>query len=139
MSLVTIVTCVSLSSCSKDEEDPNDGWADYYYQLYNVGTNLVDKDGNSLAESLLNEWKDGVGADSEYRIKIGHCDRKTAQGWFDQTIQAQVDLYKEAACEKLPENGVINYRFVLGKYDGDDGDVLHEAIIKVTNDNVTIE
>ncbi len=139
MALVAIATCVSLSSCSKDEEDPNDGWADYYFQLYSVKTNLFDKDGNNIAISLYNGWKDEIGADSEYRKTIGHCDKNTAQGWFDQTIQAYVNTYRESYCGTLPKDGFISFTFSLRDYNDALGAAWDDATIKVTNDNVTIE
>ena len=138
MALVVILTCVSLSSCSDDDEDPNDGWGDYYFQLYSVQTNLVDEDGNNLAISIKDEWKDQTGADSEYRTTIGHCNKNTAKEWFDKTIQAYIDAYTEAYCGKLVKDAVIYYNFSLGDYDGAFGTVSANATIKVTNDNVTI-
>ena len=56
LTLVAVFACVSISSCSKDDDDPNQGIGNYYFQLYTVESNCIDANGNNIADALKSEW-----------------------------------------------------------------------------------
>ena len=135
LALVAVLACVSFSSCSNnDDVDPNKGIGNYYLQLYAVETNCVDKNGNSIAGNLKEEWIKANNADAQGKKAIGKADNETARNWFNQFISALVDGYNEAYAGKnlLPENGWILYSFSLGS-DASYGGASENAIIEITN------
>lgn len=134
LALVAVFACACLSSCSKDDDDPNKGIGNYYFQLSSVDTNCVGTDGKSVANALKEEWISSNNADTQGKISIGKCDNETAKNWFDQEITTLVDAYNTAYAGKglLPDNGYIRYTFYLGS-DASYGGATSYATIEVTN------
>ena len=134
LTLIAVFACVSISSCSKDDDDPNMGIGNYYFQLYAVESNCVDANGNNIADALMSEWISATQADAQGNVTIGKTDNESARAWFNQNINALVQAYDEAYRGKnfLPENGYINYYFRLGS-DASYGGANEYATIEVTN------
>lgn len=134
LTLAAVFACVSISSCSNDEDDPNKGIGNYYFQLTRVETNCIDANGKNLSETFLSEWISANKADSKGKIEIGKCDNETAFDWFIQNINAMLQAYNEAYQGKnlLPENGYILYTFYLGS-DAQYGGASEYATIEVSN------
>lgn len=134
LTLVAVFACVSISSCSKDDDDPNKGIGNYYFQLSDVETNCIDANGNNYADALKSEWISANQADAQGKKAIGKTDNESARAWFNQNINALVQAYDEAYRGKniLPENGYINYYFHLGS-DASYGGANEYATIEVTN------
>ena len=133
LTFVVLLACVSISSCSK-EEDPNKGIGDYYFQLYGVETNCLDANGNNVADAFKSEWITANKADAQGKIAIGKTDNESARAWFNQNINALVQAYDELYCGKnlLPENGYVRYTFRLGS-DASYGGANESATIDVSN------
>lgn len=138
LTLVTVFACVSISSCSKDE-DPNKGIGNYYFQLSNVETNCIDANGNNLADTFKSEWISANQADAQGKKTIGKTDNESARAWFNQNINVLAQLYDKAYRGKniLPENGYIRYSFYLGS-DASYGGANEYATIEVTNSGANI-
>lgn len=134
LTLVAVFACVSISSCSKDDDDPNKGIGNYYFQLYTVESNCIDANGNNIADALKSEWISANQADAQGKKTIGKTDNESARAWFNQNINALVQAYDDAYRGKnlLPENGWILYSFTLGS-DASYGGATANAIIKITN------
>ena len=134
LTLVAVFACVSISSCSKDDDDPNMGIGNYYFQLSDVETNCIDANGNNLADAFKSEWISANQADAQGKKTIGKTDRESARAWFIQTINALVQAYDDAYRGKnlLPENGWIPYSFTLGS-DASYGGATANAIIEITH------
>lgn len=134
LALVAVFACVSISSCSKDDDDPNKGIGNYYFQLSDVETNCIDANGNNLADAFKSEWISANQADAQGKKAIGKTDNESARAWFNQNINALVQAYDEAYRGKnlLPENGWILYSFTLGS-DASYGGATANAIIEITN------
>lgn len=139
LTLVAVFACVSISSCSKDEDDPNKGIGNYYFQLYAVETNCIDANGKGLADFFMSQWIEANNADDQGKISIGKTDNETARAWFRKMVNAQVQVYDEAYREKklLPENGIIRFIFRLGS-DASYGGANEEATIEITNSGANI-
>lgn len=133
LALVAVFACVSISSCSKDDYDPNKLIGNYYFQLSNVETNCYDADGNNIADAAFKLWISTNKANAEGKITVGKVDIETASAFFDQNIKALVEAYDEAYRGKnlLPKNGYINYYFRLGS--DAPGVASRFATIEVTN------
>lgn len=133
--LVAVFACVSISSCSKDDDDdPNKGIGNYYVQLVGVETNIVDATGNSIADALLSEWISANQADAQGKKNIGKIDNESALAWFNQYINAIVQALDEVYKGKnlIPENGYIRYYFSLDS-NASYGGATKRVIIEVTN------
>lgn len=139
LTLVAVFACVSISSCSKNEDDPNKGIGNYYFQLYAVETNCIDANGNSLADFFMSQWITANNADEQGKISIGKTDNETARAWFNKMINAQVQVHDEAYRGKnlLPENGIIRLSFFMGS-DASYGGANEEATIEITNSGAHI-
>ena len=109
LALVAVFACVSISSCSKDDDDPNMGIGNYYFQLYTVESNCIDANGNNIADALKSEWISANQADAQGKKTIGKTDNESARAWFNQNINALVQAYDDAyrGINLLPENGWI--------------------------------
>lgn len=90
LTLVAVFACVAISSCSKDDDDPNKGIGNYYVQLAGVETNCIDATGNNLADIFKSGWITENKADSQGKKTIGKTDNETARTWFNQYINALV-------------------------------------------------
>ena len=134
LTLIAVFACVSISSCSKDDDDPNMGSGNYYFQLYRVETNCIDANGNNIAEALKSEWISASQADAQGNMTIGKTDNESARAWFDQTINYLVQVCDDTYRGKniLPENGWIRYSFRLYS-DASYGGATANAIIEITN------
>lgn len=66
LTLVAVFACVAISSCSKDDDDPNKGIGNYYVQLAGVETNCIDATGNNLADIFKSGWITENKADSHF-------------------------------------------------------------------------
>lgn len=135
LTLVAVFACVSISSCSKDDDDdPNKGIGNYYVQLVGVETNCIDATGNNLADTFKSGWISENKADAQGKKTIGKTDNETARTWFNQYINALVQNADEEFRGKnlLPENGYVRYYFSLGS-DASYGGANENAIIEVTN------
>lgn len=134
LTLVAVFACVSISSCSKDDDDPNKGIGNYYFQLSDVETNCIDANGNNLADALKSEWMSVNHADAQGNITIGKTDNESARAWFDQNINDLVQAYDDSYSGKniLPENGWIRYSFTLYS-DASYGGATAYATIEITN------
>lgn len=135
LTLIAVFSCVSISSCSKDDDDdPNKGIGNYYFQLYRVETNCIDANGNNIAEALKSVWISANQADAQGKKTIGKTDNESARAWFNQYINALVQAYDDAyrGNNLLPENGWILYSFTLGS-DASYGGATANAIIEITN------
>jgi hypothetical protein len=138
LAVFTVLTGVSFSSCSNDDdEDPNKGIGNYYFQLYAVETNCVDANGNSIANALRDEWITANNADANGKKFIGKTDNETARNWFKQNISALVKAYSDAFVGKLPDGGYIIYSFVLDS-DATWGGARENAVIEITNSGATL-
>lgn len=135
LTLVAVLACVAISSCSKDDDDdPNKGIGNYYVQLTGVETNCIDATGNNLADTFKSGWITENKADSQGKKTIGKTDNETARTWFNQYINALVQNADEEFRGKnlLPENGYVRYYFSLGS-DASYGGANENAIIEVSN------
>ena len=134
LTLVAVFACVSISSCSKDDDDPNKGIGNYYFQLSDVETNCIDANGNNYADALKSEWISASQADAQGNMTIGKTDNESARAWFDQNINDLVQAYDDSYSGKniLPENGWIRYSFTLYS-DASYGGATANAIIEITN------
>ena len=134
LTLIAVFACVSISSCSKDDDDPNKGIGNYYFQLSDVETNCIDANGNNLADALKSEWISANQADAQGKKTIGKTDNESARAWFNQYINTWVQVYDEAYRGKnnLPENGWIRYSFKLYS-DASYGGATAYATIEITN------
>ena len=135
LTLVAVFACVSISSCSKDDDDdPNKGIGNYYVQLTGVETNCIDATGNNLADTFKSGWITENKADSQGKKTIGKTDNETARTWFNQYINALVQNADEEfrGINLLPENGYVRYYFSLGS-DASYGGANENAIIEVSN------
>ena len=134
LTLVAVFACVAISSCSKDDDDPNKGIGNYYVQLTGVETNCVDATGNNLADIFKSGWITENKADSQGKKTIGKTDNETARTWLNQYINALVQNADEEFRGKnlLPENGYVRYYFSLGS-DASYGGANENAIIEVSN------
>lgn len=135
MTLITMITSLVFSSCSKDDES-TDLTENYYFQLTDVNTNCVDANGNSVASSLMEEWIIAADADPLRGISLGKYSRDNAIKSFDLTIEDLRSRYQELYAGKniLPEGGYIIYKFALKTQSGS---VVTHASIRVTNTGVT--
>lgn len=134
LALVAVFACVSISSCTKDDDDPNKGIGNYYFQLFDVESNCIDANGNSIVDACWDEWVSANQADDQGKKIIGKTDKESARAWFNQTINALVQAFDEAYRGKnlLPENGYILYYFRLGS-DAPYGGANEYATIEVSN------
>lgn len=82
LALVAVFACVSISSCSKDDDDPNMGIGNYYFQLYTVESNCIDANGNNIADALKSEWISANQADAQGKKTIGKTDNESARPDF---------------------------------------------------------
>lgn len=105
--LVAVLACVSISSCSK-EDDLSKGIGNYYFRLTNVESNCVDPN------EVYNYWVRDNNADSKGKLAIGRIDRQTAEEWFETTVTSLANAYSAAYEDKLPEGGLIRLTFYLG-------------------------
>ena len=134
LTLVAVFACVAISSCSKDDDDPNKGLGNYYVHSTGVETNCVDATGHNLADIFKSGWITENKADSQGKKTIGKTDNETARTWFNQYINALVQNADEEFRGKnlLPENGYVRYYFSLGS-DASYGGANENAIIEVSN------
>lgn len=135
LAFIAVFASLSLGSCDKKDEPQNVG--DYYFQLYNVQTNLVNEDGQNLADALYQEWITNNNADSQGRISLKDMTRETAEASFDLTINELQKGYEAAYAGKdlLPQGGLIVYQFTLLT---SSGSRIESASIQVTNDGAIV-
>lgn len=133
LALVAVLACVSISSCSK-EEDPNMGIGNYYFQLTNVESNCLDENGKNIADALKSAWISANNADAQGKMLIGKTDKESACARFTQNVDAQVKAHDDAYRGKnlLPKNGYIRLFFSLGS-DASYGGANESSTIEVTN------
>ncbi len=135
---VALLTSVSFSSCSiDDDEDPNKGIGNYYFQLYSVDTNCIDANGNSIANAFKADWIKANNADSNGKKFIGKTDNETARKFFKDNINALVNAYDNLYRGNLPEGGWITCTFSLDS-DAAYGGARESAVIKITNFGATL-
>lgn len=131
LTLITMVTSIAFSSCSKDEEPKSVD--DYYLVLSSVNTNLVDATtGQSMALVLLEEANNELGLDSKGEYFFGQTTKESAVNAFNGSVENFRKAYNEAYAGKnlLPEGGFIDYEFILKNKSGETFD---KATIRVTN------
>ena len=136
LTLVAVFACVAISSCSKDDDDPDKGIGNYYVQLVGVETNCIDATtGNNMADNFKSGWISANKADAQGRKTIGKTDNETARTWFNQNINALVQAFDEMYRGKnlLPENGYIRYYYFSLGSDASYGGANENAIIEVSN------
>lgn len=133
LALVAVFACVSISSCSKDDDDdPNKGIGNYYFQLTKVESNCLDANGKNIADAIESAWIAASHADAEGKKTIGKMDKETARTFFDNSISSLVNEYDKTFRGKLPENGYIRLMFYLGS-DASYGGANEYATIEITN------
>lgn len=140
LACIALLACLTFTACGgDDEEDPNDGIGTYYIQFAGLVTNIIDSNGNSLAETYQDNFLNAYSSvfDNEGKHTVGRCDAETARDYFDtfvETIQQNLDSEKSSVIE----NGYIEYYFVLygdAKYNG----AYETAAIRVTNTGATLQ
>lgn len=127
---IAVLACLSFASCDKDD-DPV-AVDNYYLQLSEVSSNLVDANGNSLTSALITEWIDAFKADSQGKIAIGkYSDEKSAENGFYKNLDNIVASYNNAYAGKdlLPDDGFFTLKFYLLK----EKTIITSASIRVTN------
>lgn len=133
LALVAVLACVSISSCSKDnDEDPSKGMGNYYVQLHNFESNITDAKGNNIAELIKSEWLSMMQADSQGKKVIGKTDNENARMWFNQFVNETMQQFGEIGKTSIPENGYIRFSVSLGS-DASYGGANEFATIEITN------
>lgn len=130
LAIVTMIACLPFTSC--DKVDDIIGVDNYYLQLVDVNSNLVDENGNSLDSALKADWIDAFKADSQGKISMGKdSDEKRAEKAFYQSLDNMVEVYNNAYAGKnlLPEGGYFTLKIALLK----ENSSIKTASVKVAN------
>lgn len=137
LALVAVLACVSISSCSSDDDDPSKGIGNYYFQLTKVESNCADANGKNIADAFETAWIAANHADAQGKIIIGKTDNETAREMFDKLVDTQIKVNDDAYRGKnlLPANGYIRLSFRLGS-DASYGGANEYATIEITNSGV---
>lgn len=118
LAIATMLACLSFTSCDKDKVDDVLGVNNYYLQLVDVNSNLVDENGNSIDSALKAEWIDAYKADSQGKVSLGKdSDEKSAENAFYRSLYNIVEAYNNAYAGKnlFPEGGYFTLKFALLK------------------------
>lgn len=135
LTLIATLASLAFTSCSKDDEPQS--VENYFFALTSVGTNLVDANGQSLAQTFI---KDLIAAssdlDSNGMFHIGNTTKESALNAFDKSVENYRKSFNDAYAGKnlLPEGGYIDFTFSLLTQSVS---VVTSATIHVTNNGAS--
>jgi hypothetical protein len=133
--LITMITSIAFSSCSKDDEPQSVD--NYYLVLSAVNTNLVDPTtGQSIAPALQEALIKGGELDSNGKFSMGKTTKESAINAFNESVENYKKSFNEVYAGKnlLPEGGYFDYEFTL---QNKSGVIVVKATIRVTNAGAT--
>ena len=110
LAFVAMLACVSFSSCSEDEEW-KESLSTFYVSLTKVDTNLVDANGNNLAQTYMDAWDKAENATNGKKT-LGKVEEKNAIKAFDQYIESYKSV-NAPLCSSMPKGGILTFSFVL--------------------------
>lgn len=131
LTLITMITSLAFTSCSKDDEPQS--VENYYLVFTSVYTNLGDPTtGESLAQDVYDEFLAASDLDTNGEFAFGKTTEKSALKAFNKSIDNYSKSLNDAYAGKnlLPEGGFIEYNFALKTQSGS---TVTNSTIQVTN------
>lgn len=99
------------TSCTKDIIEDIMGKDEYYIVLDNVDTNIIDKEGNLLSQTIYDNFKFDKGGKSQ---SLGKADAAPLEV-FKKSCKNIESSLQSAWNGNIPQNGYITYNFSLRK------------------------